>query len=67
MDALLIYAIEWLPLFVLIGMLLFIVMRTGLPKNYSAMASAQLDEIRRQNAILERIATALEKGTTRLP
>jgi len=63
MDGFLVYLIEWLPLFVLIGVLLFIMMRTGLPKDYSAMASAQLEETRRQTQILDRIASALEKAT----
>ena len=47
----------------MIGVLLFIMMRTGVPKDYSAMASAQLEETRRQTQILDRIATALEKAT----
>ena len=63
MDGILIYLIEWLPLIVMIGVLLFIMMRTGVPKDYAAMASAQLEETRRQTQILDRIATALEKAT----
>jgi len=63
MDAIFVYLIEWLPLLIMIGVLLFIMMRTGVPKDYSAMASAQLEETRRQTQILDRIATALEKAT----
>src|SRR5262245_43407317 len=65
MDAIVFYLIEWMPLLIMIGLLLFIVMRTGrsVPKDYLAMATAQLDEMRRQNQTLERIAAALEKAT----
>jgi hypothetical protein len=63
MDRILAFAIEWLPMLVFVGLLMFLVMRAGrVPKDYVSLASAQLDETRRQNQILDRIATALEKG-----
>jgi preprotein translocase subunit YajC len=50
---------NWLPLLVLFAVLIFLMgsKRVG----YQKAISDQLDEVRRQNQILERIAIALEK------
>jgi len=67
MDEILAFAIAWLPMFVIVGLLMFGVMRTGrVPKEYAALASAQLEEARRQTQSLDRIATALEKANNRV-
>jgi hypothetical protein len=68
MDEILAFAIAWMPMFVIVGLLLFVVMRTGrVPKDYAALAAAQLEQVRRQTQILDRIATALEKANNRAP
>ena len=67
MDEILAFAIAWLPMLVIVGLLMFVVMRTSrVPKEYAALASAQLEEVRRQTQILDRIATALEKANNRV-
>jgi len=65
MNDVFVYVVEWLPMLLLLGVLLFIMMRAGRigPKDYIGLVSAQLEETRRQNEILERIAVALEKST----
>lgn len=66
MDEILAFAIAWLPMLVIVGLLMFVVMRTGrVPKEYAVLASAQLEEARRQTQSLDRIATALEKANNR--
>ena len=66
MDDIIAFAIAWLPMLVIVGLLMFVVMRTGrVPKEYAALAAAQLEEVRRQTQSLDRIATALEKANNR--
>ena len=64
--------INWLPMLLLFGVMLFILgsRRSG----WERKMTDQLDEVRRHNQILEhqaqsleRIATALERGTNRTP
>ena len=63
MDDILAFAITWLPMILIIGLLMYVVMRAGqVPKDYAAMIAAQVEETRRQTQILDRIATALEKA-----
>ena len=53
--------IEWLPLLLIFALLLLFA--RGRQGDYVKLITAQVEETRRQNHILERIAVALERDT----
>jgi hypothetical protein len=57
--------VGWLPMLLLVGVWLFFLrqVKRGKYNPNKAIAEQQIQELQRQNAILERIARALERET----